>query len=558
MRFCPSCGSRFTNDARYCPVDGQPTSELPDVAPKVDPLLGTIIDGRYQVEKGIGEGGMGVVYLATHVALQKRFALKVLRGEMARDQEVVQRFVQEAQASSSIGHPNIIDISDFGRLPDGSFYFVMEYLDGQSLTDLVASSGAIRASVAVPIIEMIASALSAAHECGIVHRDLKPDNILLVRRGQTPHFPKVLDFGIAKVGGAASKLTRTGMIFGTPHYMSPEQAAGQAVDKRTDIYALGVIMYQMVTGHVPFDADTFMGILSKHMFEAPVPPTSLLASAELGALEPVIMRALVKKPEQRYQSMGELMRDIATLRAGGRISVAPPPGALTLGLPSFVNARDPARGVTQASSATPSAGLHVGSVTPRHLVIGASLLLAVGAAVGGGVVVYRRATEARVPVPATFSFPVVAPHQAGSGIAASRSDVPAGVAPPTRTATIRLESEPAGATVYDGESIVGVTPLEIPRPSATTRLSLRMPQYRDAIVVVENDTVGPLGTSLSRASQLDTTSSGTTGAAHRVVVDHAPHPAHAEPGTQTVSPPAVPPRPHNPVQATPDVLDPWQ
>ncbi|HJL30506.1 MAG TPA: serine/threonine-protein kinase, partial [Polyangiaceae bacterium LLY-WYZ-15_(1-7)] len=325
MRFCSVCGARFSNDVRFCPHDGQPLDDLPEPAePEVDPLLGQVLDDRYRIEEILGEGGMGVVYLATHVALNKRMALKVLQGDMAKDETVVARFIQEAQSSSAIGHPNIIDISDFGRLPDGTAYFVMELLEGESLTQLI-QRGRMTIAEVVHVGEQIASALGAAHERGIVHRDLKPDNVQLIQRGNDDRFVKVLDFGIAKVGGASSKLTKTGMIFGTPHYMSPEQAAGQSVDARADIYALGVILYEMCTGSVPFDGDTFMGILSKHMFEEPPRPSELDAGG--CALEPVVMRALAKKPEDRYPTMEALITDLRRVRDGGSVEAAPALGA---------------------------------------------------------------------------------------------------------------------------------------------------------------------------------------------------------------------------------------
>src|SRR5688572_17756924 len=282
MRFCPRCGSRYEHE-RFCPEDGAPTEPLPDAGPHKDALIGTLVDGRYRIDAQIGEGGMGVVYRALHIALNKTLALKVLRGEMAKDAEVVQRFIQEAQAATSIGHENIIDINDFGRLPDGTVYFVMEYLNGLPLNDLIKRGGSIPVGQAVEIIRQIAGALGTAHQRGIIHRDMKPDNVYIVPRGETQNFVKVLDFGIAKVGGASNKLTRTGMVFGTPHYMSPEQAAGQSVDARTDIYALGVIMYEMFTGRVPFDADTFMAVLTKHMFEKPEPMSDPGAERHLGA-----------------------------------------------------------------------------------------------------------------------------------------------------------------------------------------------------------------------------------------------------------------------------------
>ncbi len=291
------------------------TSYLPAPPPQVDPLLGRVLADRYLISRKLGEGGMGAVYLATHNLLEKQVALKVLHNEFARKPDLVERFMQEAKAASRIRHENVIDISDFGATPEGLVFFAMELLQGHDLHEEVA-----RARLAGQLLPFqrskkiflqICSALSAAHAKGIIHRDLKPENVFLVDFLGDPDFVKLLDFGIAKlteVNENDRKLTKTGMLFGTPEYMSPEQARGENVDHRVDVYAMGCILFQLVTGRVPFEAENFMGVLSMHLTEQP-PSIPEAVFDRIGApreLAGVIDKALAKDRAQRWQTIDEL------------------------------------------------------------------------------------------------------------------------------------------------------------------------------------------------------------------------------------------------------------
>src|SRR6478735_5154852 len=214
----------------------------PAAAPEkeADVAVGKELDGRYVVDAVLGKGGMGVVYEGRHTLIGKRVAIKVLRQELANDGAVTSRFLQEARAASAVGSPHIVDVTDFGSLPDGRPYLVMEHIDGESLAGTLAREKRLPEARILRIGKQIARALSAAHTAGIVHRDLKPDNVMLVARSGDADFVKIVDFGIAKMEAATTQITRHGSLFGTPSYMSPEQAMGGAVDGRTDVYALGV------------------------------------------------------------------------------------------------------------------------------------------------------------------------------------------------------------------------------------------------------------------------------------------------------------------------------
>ena len=282
-------------------------------------MIGAVLDERYRIERLLGEGGMGWVFLGTHTRIDKPVAIKVLRADLVQDHETTTRFLNEAIAASRIGSPHIVNVADYG-LQDGIAYFVMELLEGDSLATRVSREGAMPLRRVIHIARQIARGLQAAHDAGIVHRDLKPENIMLVRNEADPDFVKVFDFGIAKVATAATKLTKAGSVFGTPHYMSPEQAAGAPVDHRADVYSLGVLMYEMACGTTPFTGESMMEVLSAQMFQPPPPfaeRTREPASAVALGFEAIVMKALAKKSSVRYGSMNELLADMETLELGG-------------------------------------------------------------------------------------------------------------------------------------------------------------------------------------------------------------------------------------------------
>ncbi len=278
---------------------------------EVDPILNSTI-GNYQVTRKIGEGGMGSVYLAEHPLIGKKVALKVLHAEFASNQDVVTRFFNEAKAVNDIQHPNIVDIIDYGVIPSqrgDMVYFIMEHLAGNPLEDVIAEQSPLSPERALHICAQVADALAASHNSNIVHRDLKPDNIILVKHRSTDDFVKLLDFGIAKLTGdqPGSSRTRTGIVMGTPAYMSPEQCEGKGnIDKRTDVYALGVVLYQMITGRVPFEGEGYGEILVQHLTQAPAPPSTIRGVIP-PHVEAVCMKALEKSPDARYQCMEDFM-----------------------------------------------------------------------------------------------------------------------------------------------------------------------------------------------------------------------------------------------------------
>ncbi len=271
---------------------------------KMSDLTGTVLDKKYELIRMLGEGGMGTVYEAKHLLIGRRLAVKFLHAQYVTSQEVVTRFQREAQAAAAIGHENIIEVTDMGTTSDGAPYIVMEYLDGQDVREALTDKGIIPTGRACHIMVQALSALQAAHDAGIIHRDLKPENIYLIHKPGRPDYVKLLDFGISKFrsleGEGAKGLTQTGTVLGTPYYMSPEQARGdQDISSRSDIYAMGVILYQMLTGQLPFDAPNYNALLIKILTEEPPPPGDINPDIPDDLVQ-AIQTAMARDPGDRY------------------------------------------------------------------------------------------------------------------------------------------------------------------------------------------------------------------------------------------------------------------
>ena len=302
------------NDETDLPLGQTAPASAPALVSGGDLPTGYVV-GEYRVERVIGRGGMGVVYSGVQPVIEKRVAIKVLNSELSGDPALVRRFLDEARAVNRIRHPNIIDIFSFGQLADGRQYFVMEYLEGHTLDDRLQSRD-LPVTELPPLLAQICDALDAAHGEHIVHRDLKPENIWIVapRRGRP--FAKLLDFGIAKLLATGEQTTtQAGVLMGTPQYMSPEQCHGRAVDHRTDIYAMGVLLYQMYTGQLPFRGEGFAEILTKQLTQIPERPSTHVSLPQ--ALDVLIMRCLAKDPADRPQSARELGEALAQIVVPG-------------------------------------------------------------------------------------------------------------------------------------------------------------------------------------------------------------------------------------------------
>lgn len=443
----------------------------------IDPLIGTMI-GRYRVERGIGEGGMGSVYELLQPAIHKRMALKLLHEEYAERPEIVRRFFDEARAVNLIGHPNIVDITDFSHLPDGRPFIVMEHLDGQSLEDYLLEQGPLSTELVIEILRQLCSALGAAHEKGIVHRDLKPENIFLLRHPDGALHVKVLDFGIAKLRGSSDgegMSTQTGIVLGTPTYMSPEQATGntQSADHRTDIYSLGILIYQMLVGDPPFRGKSFAELIIKHIQQEA--PTMRTTRMELPiAWDVLVTKAMAKAPDDRFQSMSAIYD--AALAAGHALN------------PIAAPAEDLASDVAALGGGNRSKAWWI--LVPLTCAGAAALALWLGGAftsdseedsVSAGPILLD--TQESVALPATDAMPAAAtrPDAAGYVDAApspplpeviKKVDAPEKEPRATGVGTLRISSDPWASVYVDGK-FRGQTPFVSELPAGRHRIRLK-------------------------------------------------------------------------------------
>lgn len=307
-KVCATCKNRYPKEFRVCPQDATELDEALDD----DALIGAVLAGSYQVLRTIGEGGMGRVYEARHVRLTgKRFAIKLLLDEFAHQPELLARFEREAQSAATIDHPNVVEVVDVCRLEDGRPFIVTEFLEGEELGALLDRVGKLPNDMSIRITRQICRALMAAHSKGIVHRDMKPENVFLVGDLSSPRV-KIIDFGISKQSDANAKLTRTGMVMGTPAYMAPEQARGEHVDHRADVYGVGGILYRCVTGHKPYEGEDGAMVLTQVLTEEPRRPRAVEPSVP-GELEMVIERAMARDTADRLPSMADLEAELAAL-----------------------------------------------------------------------------------------------------------------------------------------------------------------------------------------------------------------------------------------------------
>ncbi|HVE84857.1 MAG TPA: serine/threonine-protein kinase [Myxococcales bacterium] len=478
---CPHCGSTAGPD-HPCP----------------GPLLGKVLDNRYQIESVLGHGGMGMVFLATQTNMKRQVAVKTLHPSLASSPQFFERFRREAETASQLNHPNIITVFDFGRSQDGTYYFVMELVNGQSLKQIVKGSGPLTLRRAVGIIEQCARGLAHAHQMGVVHRDIKPHNIL-ISTVDGAEFVKILDFGLVKAleNEEEEQLTSTGQVLGTPQYMPPEQAGGEGVDARSDLYSLGGVFYYTLTGSSPWGANTVRKALTAALTQQLQPVSSKREGAPVPkGIEELLRKALDKEKENRHQSADELLDALHTALRGVPADVldAVPTGGGNANKETGSGSESRGRGSpsSRARSSAPSASARG---RPSSVLVSPDLAIthpraraAVPEAAG------RDEGPSTAKKLALLAIPVVLFVAGGGVMVAMRKDASAAQATPQTVTTqvisvdpprsaratdvlVKLTSTPSGASVFQGDAYFGATPLDLKLSREMHALSFKLEGY---------------------------------------------------------------------------------
>jgi serine/threonine protein kinase len=393
VKVCPVCGTEYGDEAAFCSRDR--SSLRPVAAESSAGLVGQLVGERYQVERRLGQGGMGEVYLARHVLMGRPCALKVMNQTLSRDPDAVSRFNREATNASRISHPNVCTVYDFGLTPDGLVYLAMEFVEGRALSAVLDDSGPLPVQRAAELMAQCALGLQVAHDLGIVHRDLKPDNIM-VTPGKDREIAKLVDFGIAKAAdtGGGQRVTRTGFVVGTPEYMAPEQLAGDPLDGRSDQYGLALVFYRAITGVLPFEGTSAQETLVKRLTDPPRPLAVARPDVPFPAgLQGVMDRALARDPDARYPTVTAFADAVNAITRGDAVVTRPLERA-------------------RAAAATP---LPPTRQTPRRAVrAGIPLLVAGGAslAVVAAWVMLKPVAGTQAPAPPPVSVPASLPPAA--------------------------------------------------------------------------------------------------------------------------------------------------
>jgi tRNA A-37 threonylcarbamoyl transferase component Bud32 len=442
-----------------------PMSHGAQSAPATDPYLGKVIADRYLVERLLGVGSMGLVYRCRHTVLDKTVALKIIRQDLAQDEETVGRFVTEARSASAIGSKHIVEVLDFGALPDGASYIVMEYLEGLTLGEALDTPSGLSLGDALDIGIQMTEALGAAHAAGVVHRDLKPDNVFLLQ-SEGGWFVKILDFGIAKIMQSGQKLTVAGSVIGTPHYMSPEQATGGRTDERTDVYSLGCMLYELACGKVPFDAENPLAVISMQVTDDPPPLRKRMPPGRTlpAGFEAVVLKCLAKDTTDRFASMDDVRAALERI-AGGGVPLVAPVSSQEAGTDSYTE---------ELAADTDFRELHAHGRRRRWVARGTLFALIAGAAVGAFLYVrprlptrasvLKQAGAALTEAAATAGEPVTA----GAAVPSTPSAAAAANAP--QLTHVALILFPLNSHAFDGDKDLGMMPITIDLEPGQTKV----------------------------------------------------------------------------------------